>query len=113
MDKCPVLMINTDQSHTAELFPTGRRNKHGEVISKPQCAMDYKARKGVDLTDQISSHHTLFPTLRCEAPALTPSGKNALTLLKNLTELGVRRGRFARATTMIVELMGCPEEKLI
>ncbi|KAL3277439.1 hypothetical protein HHI36_012787 [Cryptolaemus montrouzieri] len=74
MDKRPVLMSTTDPSHTTELFPTGRRNKHGEVISKPQYAMDYnKAKKGIDLNGQISFHHTVVrksPQVSCSSSVI-------------------------------------------
>lgn len=59
VDKRPVLMITSDPRHTSALLKTGKHNRSGEEIHKPKCVIDYNmAKKGVDLSDQMSSYHT-------------------------------------------------------
>lgn len=59
IDKRQVLMISTVPSHSDKLIPTGRKNRKGEEILKPSPVIDYnKAKKGVDMSDQMSSYYT-------------------------------------------------------
>ncbi|KAJ8959573.1 hypothetical protein NQ314_006222 [Rhamnusium bicolor] len=59
VDKRPVLMISTVPSHKVELQVTGSKNKKGEDILKPPAVMAYnKAKKVVDVSDQMSSYYT-------------------------------------------------------
>ncbi|KAI4465563.1 piggybac transposable element-derived protein 4 [Holotrichia oblita] len=59
VDKRPVLMISSDQNHSATFVSTGKQNKNGDEIFKPRCVIDYNnAKKGVDYSDQMSSYHT-------------------------------------------------------
>lgn len=59
MDKRQVLMITTVPSHSDKLIPTGRKNRKGEEILKPSPVIYYnKAKKGVDMSDQMSSYYT-------------------------------------------------------
>ncbi|CAH1995996.1 unnamed protein product [Acanthoscelides obtectus] len=59
LDKRPVLMISTCPSHQAELKATGKKTRKGEDTFKPQAVIDYNnAKKGVDISDQMSSYYT-------------------------------------------------------
>lgn len=58
-DKRPVLMISSVPSHTPQLTPAGKKNRRGEDVVKPVAVIAYnKAKKGVDLSDQLSSYYT-------------------------------------------------------
>uniref|UniRef100_T1I3L1 DDE_Tnp_1_7 domain-containing protein n=1 Tax=Rhodnius prolixus TaxID=13249 RepID=T1I3L1_RHOPR len=60
-DKRPVLMLTTVASHDDSLINSGRCNRNGEPIRKPNCVLDYnKAKQGVDLSDQMSSYSTVL-----------------------------------------------------
>ncbi|XP_045467968.1 piggyBac transposable element-derived protein 4-like [Harmonia axyridis] len=59
VDKRPVLMISSVPAHAACLVPTGRKNRNGDDIVKPHAIIAYnKAKKGVDVSDQMSSYYT-------------------------------------------------------
>lgn len=61
VDKRPVLMITSDPRHEAILDNTRKKNRKGEIIRKPRCVLDYnKAKKGVDMSDQMSSYFTVL-----------------------------------------------------
>nr|CAH7746879.1 unnamed protein product [Callosobruchus chinensis] len=59
MDKRPILMISNKREHDITLHDTGRKTRSSEVVLKPKCITDYnKAKKGVDISDQMSSYYT-------------------------------------------------------
>ncbi|KAI4455792.1 piggybac transposable element-derived protein 4 [Holotrichia oblita] len=59
-DKRPVLMLSTDSSHDSTLQETGKFNRKAESVKKPKCVIDYNmAKKGVDVSDQMASYHTV------------------------------------------------------
>ena len=60
-------MISTVPVHSATLVPSGKSNRNGEEILKPDCVLAYSnAKKGVDVSDQINSYHTsLRRSLKC------------------------------------------------
>ncbi|CAH1993130.1 unnamed protein product [Acanthoscelides obtectus] len=52
-------MISTVPHHTDEQIPTGRKNRQGEEVLKPRAIIDYNQdKKGVDISDQMSSYYT-------------------------------------------------------
>lgn len=58
-DKRNVFILSTVPEHDDKLIATGKLSRNGEEIKKPKCVMDYnKAKKGVDLSDQLSSYYT-------------------------------------------------------
>ncbi|KAF2353273.1 PiggyBac transposable element-derived protein [Trinorchestia longiramus] len=58
-DKRNVFMISTVPEHDGSLVPSGKTNRNGEELKKPQCVLDYNnAKKGVDVSDQMTSYHT-------------------------------------------------------
>lgn len=58
-DKRPILMITNKKDHGISLQDTGKKNRKSEPVLKPKCIIDYnKAKKGVDLSDQMSSYYT-------------------------------------------------------
>lgn len=58
VDKRPVLMISSVPSHKPELKATGVKRR-GEDVTKPLAVIAYnKAKKGVDVSDQMSSYYT-------------------------------------------------------
>ncbi|KAJ8911175.1 hypothetical protein NQ315_011176 [Exocentrus adspersus] len=59
LDRRPVLMISSVPSHKAELKATGKKRKDEDIIKKPIAVIEYnKAKKGVDISDQMSSYYT-------------------------------------------------------
>lgn len=59
VDKRAVLMISTVPDHKDNLLPTGKKNRKGEDVIKPAAVLAYnKAKKGVDMSDQMSSYYT-------------------------------------------------------
>lgn len=61
VDKRPVYMISSDPSHEGVVIDTGKRNTKGEAIKKPKSILDYnKAKKGVDLSDQMSTYFSVL-----------------------------------------------------
>lgn len=59
LDKRPVCMLTTDPTHDLTMAATGRLTRTGEDVLKPKCVIAYnKAKKGVDLSDQMSSYHS-------------------------------------------------------
>ncbi|VEN43200.1 unnamed protein product [Callosobruchus maculatus] len=61
VDKRPVTMVSTIPVHNATLTNTGKTNRKGDEVFKPQCVLDYnQAKKGVDLSDQMSSYHSVL-----------------------------------------------------
>lgn len=61
VDKRPVLMITTNPQHNAKLIDTGKTNKKGESVKKPTSVLDYNsAKKGVDLSDQMSAYFSVL-----------------------------------------------------
>lgn len=57
-DKRDVLMISTEKGHDTNLRETGKRNRKGEIVKKPNIVLDYnEAKKGVDLSDQMSAYY--------------------------------------------------------
>ncbi|XP_071056471.1 piggyBac transposable element-derived protein 4-like [Onthophagus taurus] len=58
-DKRPILMISNKRDHDINLHDTGKKNRNSEPVLKPKCIIDYnKGKKGVDLSDQMSSYYT-------------------------------------------------------
>ncbi|KAF2367685.1 PiggyBac transposable element-derived protein [Trinorchestia longiramus] len=58
-DKRNVFMISTVLEHDGSLVLSGKTNRNGEELKKPQCVLDYNnAKKGVDVSDQMTSYHT-------------------------------------------------------
>lgn len=58
-DKRRVLMLSTRPEDSANLIPTGKNNRAGVPILKPTAVVAYnKAKKGVDISDQLSSYYT-------------------------------------------------------
>ncbi|KAJ8936254.1 hypothetical protein NQ314_012441, partial [Rhamnusium bicolor] len=58
LDKRPVLMISSVPNHTDQLVATGTKNK-GNDVAKPPAVIAYnKAKKGVDISDQMSFYYT-------------------------------------------------------
>ena len=58
-DKRNVLTLSTVPDHSDKVVETGKKNRVGEKVLKPQAVLDYnKAKKGVDMSDQMSSYHT-------------------------------------------------------
>ncbi|KAF2346631.1 PiggyBac transposable element-derived protein [Trinorchestia longiramus] len=58
-DKRNMFMISTVLEHDGSLVPSGKTNRNGEELKKPQCILDYNnAKKGVDVSDQMTSCHT-------------------------------------------------------
>ncbi|KAF2346896.1 PiggyBac transposable element-derived protein [Trinorchestia longiramus] len=54
-----VFMISTVPEHDGSLIPSGKTNRNGEELKKPQCVLDYNnAKKGVDISNQMTSYHT-------------------------------------------------------
>lgn len=52
-------MLSTRVKDSANLMPTGKNNRASEPILKPTAVLAYnKAKKGVDLSDQLSSYYT-------------------------------------------------------
>lgn len=59
VDKRDVLMISTVPGHTDTLQNTGKKNRKGEDVLKPPSVICYnKAKKGVDVSDQMSSYYS-------------------------------------------------------
>lgn len=64
-DKRNVLSLSTVPEHDDNLIATGSTLKTGEQIKKPQCVIEYNnAKKGVDLSDQMSSYYTALKISR-------------------------------------------------
>ncbi|XP_046666721.1 piggyBac transposable element-derived protein 4-like [Homalodisca vitripennis] len=65
-DKRRVLMISTRAEDQGILKDTGRKNSKGQPILKPSAVLAYNgAKKGVDVSDQLSSYYTpLRKTIR-------------------------------------------------
>lgn len=58
-DKRRVLMISTRPQDHGILANTGRLNKKGQPLLKPSAVLAYNdAKKGVDVSDQLSSYYT-------------------------------------------------------
>lgn len=59
IDKRPVSILSTCPEHDSVLVETGKIDRNNIEIKKPQCVLDYnKAKKGVDLSDQMSSYQS-------------------------------------------------------
>lgn len=58
LDKRPVLMISSVPDHTDQLVATGTKNKGNDVVKPPAVIAYNKAKKGVDISDQMSSYYT-------------------------------------------------------
>ncbi|XP_064090806.1 piggyBac transposable element-derived protein 4-like [Macrobrachium nipponense] len=58
-DKRYVVTLSTVPEHDATLINTGKVTRTGLPIKKPQSVLDYnKCKKGVDLSDQMSSYYS-------------------------------------------------------
>ena len=58
-DKRDVLTLSTVPEHGNGLLPSGKKNRKGEEIVKPESVIEYnKAKKGVDVADQLSSYYS-------------------------------------------------------
>ena len=56
-DKRDVLVLST--KHDGTMKRTGKKNRHGENVIKPEAVIFYNSTKqGIDLSDQLSSYHT-------------------------------------------------------
>ena len=64
-DKRNVFMISTVPEHGGFLVPSGKLSK--KYLQKPECVLTYnKAKKGVDIFNQMTSYHTaLLRSLKC------------------------------------------------
>ncbi len=52
-------MISTVPEHSDALIPCGKKNRKGEEVLKPECVIAYnKAKKEVDMSDQLTSYYT-------------------------------------------------------
>lgn len=52
-------MISSVPHHTDQVISTGSKNRNGEDVCKPPAIIAYnKAKKGVDISDQMSSYYT-------------------------------------------------------
>nr|CAI5856096.1 unnamed protein product [Callosobruchus analis] len=61
VDQRPVMMITSDPSHDANVIDSGKKNRKGDAVKKPKCVLDYiKAKKGVDISDQMSSYFSVL-----------------------------------------------------
>lgn len=61
LDKLPVWMLTTDPTHDLTFAATGKLTRTGENVFKPKCIIAYnKAKKGVDLSAQMSSYHSVL-----------------------------------------------------
>ncbi|XP_072380638.1 uncharacterized protein [Diabrotica undecimpunctata] len=59
VNKRQVLMISTVPHQTDKQIPSGRKNRQGEEVLKPPAIIEYnQAKKGVDISDQMSSYYT-------------------------------------------------------
>lgn len=58
LDKRPVLMISSVPNHSDQLVATGTKNKGNDVVKPPAVIAYNKAKKGVDISDQMSSYYT-------------------------------------------------------
>lgn len=64
-DKRNVLMLSTIPEHSSDLKSTGKKNRKGTLIMKPQPVIDYNAaKKGVDMSDQMTSYQTALRKTR-------------------------------------------------
>ncbi|XP_047735891.1 uncharacterized protein LOC125177698 [Hyalella azteca] len=60
-DKRNVVTISTVPEHGQELIATVKRNRNGDAVFKPPSVLAYKkAKKGVDVSDHISSYYTVL-----------------------------------------------------
>ena len=58
-DKRNVMTLSTVPEQSGELVASGRKNRNGTKIMKPQSVLDYnKAKMGVDKLDQMTSYNT-------------------------------------------------------
>lgn len=58
-DKRDVLTLSTVPEQGGGLVPSGKKNRKGEEILKPESVIEYnKAKKGVDVADQLSSYYS-------------------------------------------------------
>lgn len=57
VDKRPVLMISSFPNHTDTIVRTGKQNRN-ELIKPPAIIAYNRAKKGVDISDQMSSYYT-------------------------------------------------------
>ncbi|KAF2343998.1 PiggyBac transposable element-derived protein, partial [Trinorchestia longiramus] len=58
-DKRNVLTLSTVPEHSGNLLPSGKKNRNGTEIIKPQFVLDYNTTKmRVDESDQITSYNT-------------------------------------------------------
>ena len=58
-DKRTVLTLSTIPEHETKLVASGKSSRSGDQIKKPQSVLEYNnAKKGIDLSDQMSSYYT-------------------------------------------------------
>lgn len=58
-DKRQVLMMTSCIDHNGKMVELNKRNRFGNVVKKPDCILSYnKAKKGVDLSDQLASYYS-------------------------------------------------------
>lgn len=58
-DKRDVLTLSTVPEQGNDLVPSGKKNRKGEEIVKPESVIEYnKAKKGVDVADQLNSYYS-------------------------------------------------------
>jgi len=56
-DKRDVMMLST--THAGKIADSGKRNRRGECVKKPDCVLDYNAHMcGVDRLDQLLSYYS-------------------------------------------------------
>ncbi|KAJ8938463.1 hypothetical protein NQ314_011500 [Rhamnusium bicolor] len=59
VDKRPVMMLTTCKNHLCKIIETGKNNRKGEQIKKPDAVICYNlGKKGVDMLDQMASYYT-------------------------------------------------------
>ena len=58
-DKRNAFMLSTVPEHGDSLVPSGKINRNKEEMQKPECVLAYNVtKKGVDISDQMTSYHT-------------------------------------------------------
>ena len=51
------MTISTLPEHNDQLVPSGKKNRNKEDVFKPESVMAYKAKKGVDVSDQYTTYY--------------------------------------------------------
>lgn len=107
-DKRDVRFLST--KHWIEILNTGRKNRKGEDIKKPEAVIFYnKNKQGIDISDQMSSYFTpLRKTIRWYHKIafqllLGTAVVNSLILYKEITRKNIQISEFRQS---IIEELG-------